>query len=160
MVTYGVGLAEMIKGIGVAMVTTAGSDGRERNRPLATLPVSALPPESGEELWFVTRRGSETAAEVREKPQVRLCYTSPRDQRFVTVFGKAAVVFQPDNNGQGGERASTDLARGSVEMLHQDPLLQQLAELDLALLRVRIEQAEFWDAPTGRMVRIAGVGSN
>jgi hypothetical protein len=52
-----------------------------------------------------------------------------------------------------------NLAHGIGDLIHVAPLPQEhvLRQPDLALLKVDVERAEYWDAPSGTMAEIAGL---
>jgi general stress protein 26 len=132
-------LAEMIEDIRIAMLTTAMPDGTLRSRPMATQQV-----EFDGGLWFFTQASAAKAEEIRANPHVNVSYASPRENRYVSVSGTAAVVRD----------------RGKMEelwdLLYKAWFPRGLEEPDLALLRVDVERAEYWDAPSGTMAEIAG----
>jgi general stress protein 26 len=80
-------LAEMIEDIRIAMLTTAMQDGTLRSRPMATRQV-----EFDGDLWYFTQAGAAKAEEIRANPHVNVSYASPRENRYVSVSGTAAVV--------------------------------------------------------------------
>jgi len=133
-------LTELIEDIRIAMLTTATPDGTLRSRPMATQRA-----ESGGDLWFFTRAGAAKAEEIRANPHVNVSYASPRENRYVSVSGTATLVRD--------RRKMEEL----WDQLYQAWFPQGLEEPDLALLRVDVERAEYWDAPSGTMAEIAGL---
>jgi len=101
--------------------------------------------DSDGELWFFT--GAETAKteEIRANAHVNVSYSSPRDNRYVSVSGMAAVV----HDHQRVKALLSQLDEGWFPQGPDDP--------DLALLRVEVERAEYWDAPAGTMAEINGL---
>lgn len=130
-------LAETIRGIRVAMLTTAAPDGALRSRPMATQQV-----EDGEDLWFFTKEHSGKVEEVKADAHVNLAYADPESQRYVSVTGKATLVREATK--------IKELWRDE----YQAWFPSGLQDPELALLRVRVEHAEFWDKTTSGMVRI------
>jgi len=132
-------LAGLIKDIRIAMLTTAMPDGTLRSRPMATQQV-----EPDGDLWFFTQTSAAKAEEIRANPHVNVSYADPRENRYVSVSGTAAVVRD----------------RGKIEelwdLLYKAWFPHGLEDPDLALLRVNVERAEYWDTPSGTMVEIAG----
>src|SRR6267378_1467452 len=68
-------LRKIIKNTRVAMLTTVASDGS---------------------LWFFTRYNSPKSEEVQENQKVNVTYASPKNDRYVSVSGTAALVRDPD----------------------------------------------------------------
>jgi general stress protein 26 len=128
-------LRKMIRNSRVAMLTTVAADGTLRSRPMAT-------PGEGRngELWFVTRSHSGKTGDIREDERVNVSFASPKSGRYVSVSGKASLVMDP-------ERVQT-LWRGKYKSWFpegkRDP--------ELALLKVTVDKAEYWDAAENRMV--------
>lgn len=132
-------LGEMIKDIEFAMLTTAETDGTLRSRPMATQQI-----EFDGDLWFFTRASSPKVDEVQEDHHVNVSYAAPADQRYVSVSGKAQLVRD----------------RQKIEELW-NPLYKAwfpkgLDDAELALLKVSVAQAEYWDVPEGRMAQLFG----
>ncbi len=132
-------LGELIKDIEFAMLTTAEADGTLRSRPMATQQV-----EFDGDLYFFTRAGSGKVDEIERDHHVNVSYAKPDDQRYVSVSGMA--------------RLSRD--RAKIEELWS-PILKAwfpegLDDPELALLKVSVESAEYWDSPSSKMVQLVG----
>ncbi len=132
-------LGELIKDIEFAMLTTAEADGTLRSRPMATQQV-----EFDGDLYFFTRADTPKVDEIEREHHVNVSYAEPKDQRYVSVSGTA--------------RLSRDQAK--IEELWS-PILKAwfpegLDDPQLALLKVTVSQAEYWDTPSSKMVQLAG----
>ncbi len=128
--------AAMIEGIPVAMLTTTGM-GRLRSRPMVT----QRTPFDGN-LWFLTSRATGKTSEIRDRQNVHVTFVSPSDNRYVWASGTASIV---------DDRAL--LAR----LWHDDYLPWLPGGVDdpaITLIKVRVEEAEYWDRTAGRMVRL------
>lgn len=130
-------LSDLIRDMAVAMITTVTPDGALRSRPMVTQQMR------GEgELVFVTSSESGAAHDLADEQAVNVSYADLAQQRYVSVSGNATL--------------SRDMDR-----LHEvwDPAMEEffpqgLDDPHLALLIVRIETAEYWDAPNKRMVAL------
>ncbi len=133
-------LGDELKGIRIAMMTTAESDGTLRSRPMATQDM-----DSDGDLWFFTSAGSPKVDEVERDQNVNLGYVKEDDNRYVSVSGTARLVRD----------------RRKIEELWKPALKawfpKGLDDPDLALLQVNVTQAEYWDAPSSAMVQVAGL---
>ena len=132
-------LGEMIKDIDFAMLTTIDNDGTLRSRPMSTQQV-----EFDGDLWFFTRASSHKVDEVQRNQHVNVSYSKPEDQHYVSVSGMAELVHDKEK----------------IEELW-NPILKAwfpkgLEDPDLALLKVNVEQAEYWDSPSSTMAHIVG----
>lgn len=137
-------LRDLIQDIRVAMLTTVEEDGSLRSRPMATQKLTQKAEFDGE-LWFFTGAGSEKVQEIRREQHVNVSYADPDDERYVSVSGTALIVHD----------------RAKAEELWSPVLKawfpQGLDDPDLALLRVKVEKAEYWDSPSGKMVQLLGL---
>lgn len=132
-------LRDLIKDIRFAMLTTIEEDGTLRSRPMATQEL-----DFDGDLWFFTYGGAAKVEEVQHHQQVNVSYAEPNDQKYVSVSGTAQLVRD----------------RQKIEELW-NPLYkawfpQGLDEPDLALLKVSVDKAEYWDSPSSKVVRIVG----
>ncbi len=128
-------IAELIKDIRVAMLTTVSTDGSLHSRPMATQDT----PFTGE-VVFLTSVNSGKVDEIQEDAQVNLCYSDAKHS-FVTLSGRAslsndraliAALYSPSYKAWFPEGES-------------DPAIR--------VLRIHIDQAEYWDAPSSAIVR-------
>jgi general stress protein 26 len=125
-------LTRMVEGIDIAMLTTRTADGRLLSRPLRAQELDA---EGA--LWFITDRNSHKAEEVRLQPQVNASFASGERNTYVSVAGRASVVFDKARLQALWSPAMSVFYPRGVD----DP--------DLCLLRVQVESAEYWDGPGG-----------
>jgi general stress protein 26 len=131
-------LASLIHGIPVAMLTTTGM-GRLRSRPMVT----QRAPFDGS-LWFLTVRAAGKTGEIRDRQAVHLSFVSPDDNRYVWASGTATLVED----------------RTLLKSLWHPGYLPWLPggpdDPGLSLIKVRVEEAEYWDNKSGRMVLLTG----
>ena len=127
---------ELIRDIRIAMLTTQTPDGALRSRPMAT---QGGVDERGE-LWFFTADDSGKAHEIAQEHHVNVSYAEPKDQRYVSISGRGVIV----RDRERAQRLWTAALKEWFPAGLDDPRL--------ALLRVRVEAAEYWDAGTSRMV--------
>lgn len=131
-------IADLVRDIRFAMLTTVCEDGALRSRPMATQD----PAFDNGDVWFFTSDDSPKTDEVAREHEVNLAYAEPKDQRYVSLSGTATVVHD----------------REKIRRLWK-PILKTwfpkgLDDPHLALLRVRVHTAEYWDAPGGRMASL------
>jgi general stress protein 26 len=131
---------DLIKGIRFAMLTTVDTDGSLRSRPMATQEA-----ELDGELWFFTGASSPKVNEVERDHRVNLSYAAPDDNTYVSISGTARLVR---DKAKAKELWNPALKAWFPEGL-DDP--------DLALLRVKVEKAEYWDSPSSKMVQLYGL---
>jgi general stress protein 26 len=131
-------LKEMIKDIDFCMLSTIDEKGYVHSRPMS------LNSEIDEEanLWFFTSASSLKAGEIERSPQVNASFSNPEESQYVSLSGTAELV--------------TD--RTKIKQLWK-PILKAWfpdgpEQSDLALLKVRVEKAEFWDSPSSTVAQV------
>lgn len=130
-------LRELIEDIEIASLVTMESDGTLRSRPMATQKLSREP-----ELWFFTNDYAAMVDNVMVHPQVCVSYAAPDKSRYVSVSGTAELVQDPARIRE----LWTPLLKAWFPKGVDDP--------DLALLRVDIVSAQYWDAPGSKLVQL------
>ena len=133
-------LGNLIERVRVAMVTTAEPTGMLRSCPLLTLASD----DEDRRLWFFVSSTSDADWMHRGHRRVGIAYADPNKQDYASLSGSAAIVRDPEKM-----RAHWD---AWVELWF--PL--GIDDPDLALLRVDVEQAEYWEAPGVPARRIHG----
>jgi general stress protein 26 len=133
-------LGKIIKNVQIAMLTTAMPDGSLRSRPMQTRNAEF----DGHELWFFTPAGAAKVDEVNAEHHVNIAYADPDKQRYASVSGTATVLR---DRAKAKELWSPAMKAWFPKGL-DDP--------DLALLRVRVQYAEFWEAPPSKVVQAVG----
>jgi general stress protein 26 len=137
-------LFAMIKDMPVAMLTTVDEDGSLRARPMG----SCQPEGFDGTLWFFTRAASHKVLELQETDVVNVAYASPGKQTYISLSGRARLVRD--------WRRAHALWSPSYKMWIPDGL----EDPDLVLLRVDIEQAEYWDVPSSTMRHLLGLAKS
>lgn len=132
-------LRELIRDIKIAMLTTVGPDGVPHSRPMATQQA-----EFDGAVWFFTGEDTAKASEVAEYPSVNLAYADPDNHRYVSMSGPATLVR---------DRAKAEQLWNPV---YRAWFPQGLDDPNLVLLRIDVEQAEYWDPGSSRMHALAG----
>jgi general stress protein 26 len=128
----------LIKEIRVAMLTSEDG-GHLRSRPM----VAAQKDFTGE-LYFFTRAGAAKTGEVQHNHQVNVSYADAGHQNYVSLSGTADILH--DRNlieAHWSEGMRTWFPKGKT-----DP--------EIAILKVTVVQAEYWDAPSSTMVYLYG----
>ena len=133
-------LRKLIKGARVAMLTTVAPDGTLRSRPMATLKA----PFEGD-VWFFTRASAPKAEEIRDNDRVNVSFSDGEDNRYLSISGTASLVRDADRI----EKMWSGRFKNWFPDGKKDP--------DLALLRVRVDRADYWDRKTSAMVHLSGL---
>jgi general stress protein 26 len=130
----------MIRDVQVAMLVTLDAEGHLRARPMRAV---ALEGFAGT-LWFFTFQPTPKTDEIRDDDRVLLTYADPKAQTYVSVAGHARVVRDAVRQKElWSETLRTWIPKGP-----EDP--------DVALLKVEVEGADYWDSPSSTLVRAFG----
>lgn len=125
---------ELIKEVRIALLVTSADQGL-RGRPMA-----AMNKDFDGELWFASRRDAPKLDEIKDDAHVLLAYSEPKEQNYVSVAGNARVVH--------------DVAK--VKELWSEPMRVWFPkgpeDPDIALIRVTVTSAEYWDSPSSAWV--------
>ena len=128
-------IAELVRDIHIAMLTTVSHDGSLHSRPMATQNT----PFNGE-VVFLTREDSGKVDEIKDDAEVSLCYSDAK-HAFVTMTGRAAI---------SNDRA---LIAALWNPMYKAWFPEGASDPEIRVLRIRVEQAEYWDAPASALVR-------
>jgi len=123
------------------MITTVTPNGTLRSRPMVTQSFTG-----DGELWFFMSDDSGKARDLAQEHGVNVSYTDAAQNRFVSVSGNAVV--------RKDRQKIQQLWRPELERFFpagvDDP--------HLALLCVRVDTAEYWDARSGKMLTLENAG--
>ena len=129
----------LIKDIRTALLVTTGQGGQLHGRPMA-----ALNAEFDGELWFASREGTPKLDEISDRQQVLLAYGEPKNQDYVSLSGRAALVRDPAKvKSLWSEAMRVWFPKGP-----DDP--------SITLIKVQVDSAEYWDAPSSSWVYATG----
>ena len=131
-------LREMIKDIDFCMLTTVDENNDLHSRPMS---LNSEVDQEGN-LWFFTFGNSHKVVELKRTPKCNVSFAQPDDHRYVSVTGTAELVRD----------------KSKIKQLWKPELKawfpEGADEPDLALLRVGIEKAEYWDSPGGTVAHV------
>lgn len=132
-------LQKLIKDVEIAMLTTVAGEDFLRSRPMMTQQT-----DDDGVLWFFTNDHHAKAQELADDPRVNVSYSKPDAQQFVSVSGLGEVVHDEEKK------------RKLWKPIYQAWFPDGVDDPHLALLKVYIEKAEYWDTATSKWVELAG----
>lgn len=125
-------LRELVKDIDFCMLTTVDEKGDLHSRPMS----SNGDIDHNGDIWFFTNASSHKVSEIQKLPKVNVSFADPDNQHYISISGNAQLVRD--------QNKIEELWRPEFKMWFpegkDDP--------DIALLRVSLEKAEYWDSPS------------
>jgi len=132
-------LNELISGIDYAILTTIRPDGSLHSCPMAAHAV-----EAGGVIWFLSSSNTEKVEAIKTIQRVNLAFADHAQQRYVSVSGYCELV----RSHAKSKELWNDKYKSWCPAGLEDP--------NLILLKVDVQQAEYWSAAEGRMVELVG----
>jgi general stress protein 26 len=132
-------LAAVLSDLRVAMLTTVEADGSLRSRPM----VIQESPFDGS-LWFLTDVETAKVYEIEHERHVNLSSAHPDDQKYVSLSGTASIVRDPAKVKELWTPA------------HQAWFPRGVGDPKIALLRVAVTKAEYWNSQQNEVVQLTG----
>lgn len=130
-------LKQLVEGIQFAMLTTVNPNGRLHSRPMSTLEIDP----TSSTLWFFSSEPSPKTEELAVESHVNVAYSSSDGHRYVSVSGVATLVHD----------------RAKMQELWKEVYRvwfpQGLNDPKLCLIRVDMEEAQYWDSP-GKIAKL------
>ena len=133
-------LWELIRDIKFGMLTHRHANGELHSHPLTTQNQLA---DEGASLYFFISRKSELAQRIQQDGNVNVSYADPDSDSYVSLSGQGVIAEDMAKK----EALWSALAKAWFPGGAADP--------DLALLKVTIDHAEYWDVTESKMVRLA-----
>lgn len=122
-------LRALIKDLNYGMLTTVDDDGSLHSRPMFV----NRDIDSDGTIWFFTSSSSHKVIEIEHRQQVNVNFSSPDQQRYISISGTAQIV---KDQKKIQERWQPEL---------QTWFPQGLDDPSIALLKVNINKADYWE---------------
>ena len=132
-------IRELTHGIDFCMLTTIDG-GYLRSRPMSTQEF-----EFDGELWFFTSDDTHKISEIEKDSRVNVAYSKPDDNVYLSISGKAEVVKDQAKI----DELWSPVLKAWFPKGKDDP--------SLCLLKIPVDQAEYWDAPSSKIVQLFGM---
>lgn len=132
-------LNDLLRGMDTAILTTIRPDGSLHSCPMASQGAS----DDGA-FWFISSSKSEKVEAVRTIQRVSLCFANHVGNHYVSVSGFCELVRDSETAQQLWNPNYKSWFPGGLE----DP--------DLVLMKIVVQQAEYWDPAQSRMVSLKG----
>ncbi|MEA5618370.1 pyridoxamine 5'-phosphate oxidase family protein [Cronbergia sp. UHCC 0137] len=123
-------LRQLIEGIDCAMLTTLDDDGSLHSRPMSVCGEI----DSAGVLWFFSLANSYKIHEIQHHQQVNVSFSAPDHNRYISISGTAQLVREHNKLQEKWQpKLETWFPQG-------------LDEPNIALLKVKIHKADYWDS--------------
>jgi general stress protein 26 len=133
----------LTRSMDTVILTTLRPDGTLHSCPMASQGVT----DDGA-FWFIANSNSEKVEAVRTIQRVSLCFANHVDNHYVSVSGFCELVRNREAARQLWNPNFKSWFPGGLE----DP--------DLVLMKIVVQEAEYWDASQSRMVPLLGFDPN
>lgn len=131
-------ITALVEGIHICMMSTVGKDGSIDSRPMG---LQNTPFEGT--FWFLTHGSSGKVDEIENDRHVTLTFAEPKDQKYVTLKGKASV----SNDRSKIHELWNEMYKAWFPKGEGDP--------DIAVLRVDVSEGDYWEANSSKIVFFA-----
>jgi len=129
-------LAKLIDGQRIAMLTTLSTEGDLESRPMTVVDF-----DSDGRVWLFCEHDPQDATARERHRRLNLAFSNERSSTFISLPGRGQIVHD----------------RERIHELWSPTLKPWFPDGPdsprLALLKVTLERAEYWDAPDNRVVR-------
>jgi general stress protein 26 len=129
-------IGSLIEDIPIAMLVTAGSDGSFDSRPMAI----HIKDFDGT-VWFLTPHESGKVHEIAEDSHATLVFSDPSNAKYISAKGRAYV----NQDRAKIHELWNPMYKAWFPSGEDDP--------NIAVLRVDITEAEYWEASSSKIVR-------
>lgn len=133
-------IGEIIEDIGVCMLTSINQIGGLHSRPMYVQEID----EDGS-LWFFTSSESNLMEEINKIPVVNVTFSAFGKDKFLSATALAYEAYD--------QKKMQELWTPSLEVWFKDGIETK----DITLLRLDLQDVEYWDSPSASMVKVAGV---
>lgn len=135
-------LKELAEDVDVCMFCT-----KLDNLPMETRPMSTQEVDEEGNIWFFSARNSEKNTEIKADTKVQLIYSKMSGSHFLSVFGRAEEVYDKARI----DRYWDNFIKAWFPDGKDDP--------NITLLRVKPEEAHYWDTKDGQLVSLLKIGA-
>ena len=137
-------LAEIIKDINVAMMTTTDLAGKMHSRPMVTAAFERNEHFVGT-IWFYSKKESLKVHDIEEEKEILITYAHPASQDYVVIHGLAGI-----------ERDKLKIVTLWNSKL-KEWFPKGVEDPEMVMIKIDVLNAEIWDAPPSKTGKILGM---
>ncbi|MEO6733134.1 MAG: pyridoxamine 5'-phosphate oxidase family protein [Ferruginibacter sp.] len=136
-------LQALVKDIGTCMFFTNTQTGIHNTRPMAVIEVDV-----NGNLWFFTNRQSAKIGDIEKDNNVHLVFANPSKDSYLDIRGRASI----EQDGKSIEDKWNPIVKAWFPEGKNDP--------GLCLLKVKTDEAHYWDTDTTKMVEMLKIAAS
>lgn len=136
-------LQALVKDIGTCMFFTNTQGGIHNTRPMAVIEVDV-----NGNIWFFTNRQSAKVKDIEKDNAVHLVFASPSKDSYLDVRGRASI----EQDWKSIEDKWNPIVKAWFPEGKNDP--------DLCLVKVKTDEAHYWDTDTTKMVEMLKIAAS
>ena len=133
-------LRNRIENVKFGMLTTVNVDQSLSSRPMTAQQID----EEGQ-MWFFTSDKHAFTKDLAQQPEVNITFSNPDDSLYVSVAGRASLVKDRTKAEELWNPMVGAWFPGGLD----DP--------DLALIKIEIANAEYWDSSSSKMTQLFAI---
>ena len=133
-------IGEFINEIDFTMMTTIDEDGELHSRPMSTQKT-----EFDGNVYFFAFDNTDKAKHINNNPNVNLAYSAPDKNTYVSLKGTAQILKDRQKMEELWNPGLTAWFPQGLETPH------------IALIKVTVKTAEYWDSPTGAIAYVVAL---
>lgn len=134
-------LAEIIKEINVAMMTTTDHTGKMHSRPMVTVAFEKSEHSIGT-IWFFSKKESLKVHDIEDDKEILLTYAHPGSQDYIVINGLAGI-----------ERDKLKVVTLWDSKL-KEWFPKGVDDPEMIMIKIDVLNAEIWDSPPSKAGRI------
>jgi len=114
-------------------------------QPLSAVPMSTKKVDEEGSIWFLSGLNSEHNTNIVKSPEVQLLYSNPSDSEFISIYGRASIIADPEILKELYSKAD-------------DAWFTGLEDPNLTAIKVVPEEAYYWDTKQNKYISLFKMG--
>lgn len=133
-------LRQLVEDIKIAMMITGFN-----RKPVSAIPMTSKKVDKEGNIWFLSLRNSDHNNDLLKNNDVQLLYSEPSDMEYLSVYGEAEITTNRE--------ILKDLYNKA-----DDNYFEGLDDPNLTAIKVRPQEAYYWDTKTNKYVTLLKMG--
>ncbi len=133
-------MTELVNDIDFAFLVTNLS-----KQPLSAVPMSTKKVDDQGNIWFLSGLNSDHNTNIVRSPEVQLLYSDPSDMEFISIYGRASIIADPQILKDLYEKSDDAWFAGE-----DDP--------NLTAIKIIPDEAYYWDTKQNKYISLFKMG--